>query len=663
LDHTRRFGGIVRTVLNNTSTVLVQLQLLANCIRSTPEYVYTMIAQRGSVTHSDDRSSWKGFWSFGREVTHPDGHKCMPFEYTLQMGATRKMEQSTQACIDEEKATNEGEKAESPQITARRDEEPSLTEKNQTSPDMSSNSATSKSAETITGEARNIATDTEARTTKEALLGQWKGYFETAATRKEDPNVRIEETFSITSTYAVEGSNLRRVVGKGANVYGDFSIEGSYCEDESVLSVRKEYAQPPDTKHTTNRSSKIRTNAAGTPANRPARKRQMSWKRRAADEEEPSRVARRHSHGKKHRADGEHGAPVLTISTGLCSTGASTTKPSTPRAPPTSPRLALRRHRGVVVAASGDNIIQLPPVGDLSKSRWLSSNYLYYVRPEASEETLTSEKAANVQPKYVCYEGEMMGSLRHGRGICLFNNGLLYQGDWISDREHGRGVIFSADRKFKIYEGEFERGRIHGVGTYYNYQDMVDSPHSDAILSEPTSRYEGEFKEGLRHGDGTYYLSDGSVYKGSFQNDLFGGRGVLTWPDGSVYDGEWKTGKRHGMGTLKVADGFEYDGMWAGNSMEGRGQATYPGGQQYIGLFSRGKRDGRGTITFVNGAVYEGRFKDDAIDGQGTMKMSRATSVPNSLQSNQSSEHRNDFMIPLSFQSDMTHIHRRAGFL
>ena len=107
---------------------------------------------------------------------------------------------------------------------------------------------------------------------------------------------------------------------------------------------------------------------------------------------------------------------------------------------------------------------------------------------------------------------------------------------------------------------------------------------------------------------------------------------------------------------LKTADGFVYDGMWINNTMEGRAHATYPNGQKYEGLFSKGRREGRGTIVFTNGAVYEGRFRDDAVDGQGTMKIAQAIVVPN-----ETSE-KNDFMIPISFQSDMTHIHTKAGF-
>lgn len=136
---------------------------------------------------------------------------------------------------------------------------------------------------------------------------------------------------------------------------------------------------------------------------------------------------------------------------------------------------------------------------------------------------------------------------------------------------------------------------------------------------------------------------------------------------------------------LKTSDGFIYDGMWVKDAMEGRGSAIYPNGQKYEGLFSNGRREGRGTIYFTNGAVYEGRFRDDAIDGQGTMKMERTMVVPQDeineqqqkvenqvdtpsplpstqVEQQRSGKHELDFMIPIWYQSDMTHIHAKAGF-
>jgi hypothetical protein len=92
-------------------------------------------------------------------------------------------------------------------------------------------------------------------------------------------------------------------------------------------------------------------------------------------------------------------------------------------------------------------------------------------------------------------------------------------------------------------------------------------------------------------------------------------------------------------------------------------------------------------VSFTNGAVYEGRFRGDAIDGQGTMKMSRAIIVPrdsssdkdhinplddgeaelnakdtNNNDGDEPAPEKDDFMIPVFFQSDMGHIHRKAGF-
>ena len=64
-------------------------------------------------------------------------------------------------------------------------------------------------------------------------------------------------------------------------------------------------------------------------------------------------------------------------------------------------------------------------------------------------------------------------------------------------------------------------------------------------------------------------------------------------------------------------------------------------------------------MRFTNGAIYEGRFLNDAVSGQGTMKMGRTMVVP---RDGVPKDEKPDFMIPISFQSDMTHIHAKAGF-
>jgi hypothetical protein len=115
---------------------------------------------------------------------------------------------------------------------------------------------------------------------------------------------------------------------------------------------------------------------------------------------------------------------------------------------------------------------------------------------------------------------------------------------------------------------------------------------------------------------------------------------------------------------LRASDGFSYDGAWVLNSMDGRGSAVYKNRQEYHGMWSRGRREGRGTIHFTNGAVYEGRFRDDAIDGQGTLKIEKTLLVPkgSSEMENETNKTKFDFMVPVSFQSDLARIHQKAGF-
>lgn len=323
------------------------------------------------------------------------------------------------------------------------------------------------------------------------------------------------------------------------------------------------------------------------------------------------------------------------------------------------------------------------------------------------------------------YEGDWQYDKEHGVGTLMTwdRKCIIYKGEWERGKIHGKGIYFyryknttsensnlatsTSSNTMQVDEkiistsddaGSVESLSQHGsVATYSGKSSGNEATvGNDNTFEDGTSKsyYEGEFKENMRQGNGKYFFKDGSTYEGMWQNNMMTGRGVFTWPDGSRYEGEWKDGKRNGAGLLRASDGFIYDGMWLNNTMEGKGTAVYPSGQQYNGTFHNGCKDGRGTLTFTNGAVYEGRFRNDAIDGQGTLKITQAIAMPvlNDSQSvsedkddeacrdgmsanddpqtdaetsTESSVHRNDrfdIMIPISFQSDMGHIHRKAGF-
>ena len=70
-------------------------------------------------------------------------------------------------------------------------------------------------------------------------------------------------------------------------------------------------------------------------------------------------------------------------------------------------------------------------------------------------------------------------------------------------------------------------------------------------------------------------------------------------------------------------------------------------------------------IAIPQNLLDEGRFKDDNMEGQGTMKMSRNVVVPLTDEKKSMGtdvDAKNDWMIPIEFQSDISHIHQKAGF-
>ena len=71
-------------------------------------------------------------------------------------------------------------------------------------------------------------------------------------------------------------------------------------------------------------------------------------------------------------------------------------------------------------------------------------------------------------------------------------------------------------------------------------------------------------KHGLLHGkNGHFKWTDGTSYKGEFQNNEITGVGKYAWPDSSTYEGEVKNGLRHGRGKyINPKEGVEYEGEW-----------------------------------------------------------------------------------------------------
>jgi hypothetical protein len=515
--------------------------------------------------------------------------------------------------------------------------------------------------------------------------GRWDGYFENIIRGRKADN-RVSESVSLfwnatppkdaRSVFLGQDSDdgllepgRVHVRGMGTNQFGVFELLGSYDTVTKVLELQRMYISTSEPLAPKSSSSPKVTPSRKSTTHRAysTRKRKLSWQRRStlSDDEDEIVGMQRHIVASKKKARVSSASAEKTVlpaamneprppTVFLSAAGSGTKKPSliasTVLVAETKKRSshANRTVFGASSPLSSPHDVTLPSVGDPDEARWRAAHFLSYQRNDPTTDDNTTPTS------FIVYEGEMLHgkSMRHGRGVCLYNNGTLYEGEWKRNREHGVGTLRTADRRRIIYTGDWERGRMHGQGIYYF------RPSESGTTSVVIPRYDGEFKENCRHGNGKYYLPDGSTYEGEWRENLMSGRGTFVWPDGSVYIGQWKDGKRHGQGLLQAADNFTYDGMWVYNAMEGRGTAQYPGGQRYEGLWANGRRDGRGTIQFVNGAIYEGRFRDDAIEGQGTMKMTKAAKVP----TDEDGDLKEGWMIPISFQSDMGRIHQKAGF-
>lgn len=618
---------------------------------------------------------WKGVWTFGSEIQEknagdPQQPSVHPFQYTFVRETLPKDVQVPSSVIEYEKQTKgqgtakittEGPDSE----TAGDETKGEATDKEETT-HITLKAEESSSYQNNPSFVPRIETFADTTTFQDAAFsskdfqqkippsGLWKGSFQTPTQlphhRSLQPPtyVHVPESFHLfinatppknATTQFVDEENSEddnahnkaiqlpeghfHVRGAGDNQYGIFELLGSMDPQTLVLQVQRMYVRTRKVSSSPGRKRKVPSQS--TTISKPTtRKKQLSFKHKLElPLEKPRKIGT--SVKKKKRSSDTSGKVLPSVKKRAKTSAASKNSPSL---------IGSKNNNNV---ASG-KLLKLPPAGDPALARWRAAHFLYYQRYGVDITPMT--------PKYVVYEGEMLDTKRHGRGICLFSNGLLYEGEWKLDKEQGQGSLMSADRKRIMYRGEWLAGKMHGKGEYWYYDTR----------KKLVSQYKGEFRENVRHGEGTYELPGGASYTGQWRDNQMNGHGLFTWPDSSTYEGEFKNSKRHGQGLLRVSDGFIYEGSWSHNYMDGRGSATYPDGQYYVGSFVKGRREGRGTLHFTNGASYEGRFRDDGIDGQGTMKITQVTQVSTS------DDGKDDFIIPVHFQSDMSHIHRKAGF-
>ncbi len=157
----------------------------------------------------------------------------------------------------------------------------------------------------------------------------------------------------------------------------------------------------------------------------------------------------------------------------------------------------------------------------------------------------------NLNGYYGEYKGEWEHGKRHGQGhYYQFSKGggarhsYEYKGEWLDDKEHGQGVSTTIDQKgvhlasvSEVYTGGFREGKRHGHGVL-----LTDS--FDGYFVNGQDRFEGEFEGGKTVGNGVWQYANGDRFEGGFQAYfLKHGHGVYTFKNGLRYEGEWDEGR------------------------------------------------------------------------------------------------------------------------
>ena len=143
------------------------------------------------------------------------------------------------------------------------------------------------------------------------------------------------------------------------------------------------------------------------------------------------------------------------------------------------------------------------------------------------------------------YEGEMKNNEKEGKGIFYYVNGDKYEGNWIKDKMYGKGIYSWSNET--TYSGEYKDDKRNDFGVYT----------SSACL------YTGFWNEGLRSGHGILTILDPetkkiiSKYEGNFNNDKYGGQGLLiNYRENSaeIIRGTWKNGSKHGFCRIEIVE-------------------------------------------------------------------------------------------------------------
>jgi len=140
------------------------------------------------------------------------------------------------------------------------------------------------------------------------------------------------------------------------------------------------------------------------------------------------------------------------------------------------------------------------------------------------------------------YRGSFVKGEFHGFGRLeeplSFVEKAVYDGNWAYGRRNGRGTYW--DGKKDLYIGQWRDDKRHGRGSYFvDLMEWRENEHTEFWLSQNVENYTGEFV-----------------------NDLYQGKGIYRWKNGSRFEGGFFANSKHGFGTFYYTTGTAREQLW-----------------------------------------------------------------------------------------------------
>lgn len=185
----------------------------------------------------------------------------------------------------------------------------------------------------------------------------------------------------------------------------------------------------------------------------------------------------------------------------------------------------------------------------------------------------------------------LLDGKRHGTGIRVWSSGARYEGQWCEDRMHGSGMMTTSSGG--KYEGGFLNNLRHGKTCMEHIGNLVGMdyicPLGNKHYGTGFCVFTGSFAQGLFYGQGVIQCITGQYYRGEWRRGKKHGQGEQYF----VRNGESGDSDRLNIGGVDFLYRVStYKGTYEDDIREGLGLLTYTNGDTLEGNFSKGQPHG-----------------------------------------------------------------------